>query len=77
MKEYKGVLRYNPSNDRIGIWSNDLGVWLHTGYHCGNVFEIKENGKWTYRRIEMYQGVWFLVDYGSDILGLEARICIK
>jgi len=70
MKE--GILKYNPENERMGIQKG--GFWIYSGFHCGDVMEVKIDNEWQHKRIEYYEKTWFLVDYGEDIEGLEVRI---
>lgn len=57
-------LGYNPDNNRYGILEHDL--WVNEGLHCGNVIEVKIDGKWIKDRIEYDHRInnWYLVKSG-------------
>lgn len=69
-----GRLGYNVENDRFGVLIGDL--WEVEGLHCGQTFEIWNNGEWNADRIEM-SGEWYLVYShlkGDELEGVEVRV---
>ena len=46
----QGRLGYNSSNDRYGLLASDL--WIDTGFHCGEGFEVLVDDKWVYSKFK-------------------------
>ena len=70
-----GVLVPQKGTDRMDIRFSLTEYY--GGLHCGDVFDVKVNGKWIPTRIEMsYAGEWYLVDtpYKGNLEYVKARI---
>ena len=71
----QGRLGYNSSNDRYGLLSS--GLWIDTGFHCGEGLEVLVDDKWIRTRMEMNSArEWYLVGtpYCGDLEYVQARI---
>lgn len=67
-----GVLVPQKGTDRMDIRFSLTEYY--GGLHCGDVFEVKVNGKWIPTRIEFGLD-WFLVGIKTDnLVGLIVRI---
>ena len=67
-----GVLVPQKGTDRMDIRFSLTEYY--GGLHCGDVFDVKVNGKWTPTRIEFGRD-WFLVGIKTDnLVGLIVRI---
>lgn len=56
----KGILAYNPENNRYGLLRSDL--WEIEGFHCGETLDVQIDGEWLPTRMEMnIEGEWYLV----------------
>jgi hypothetical protein len=67
-----GVLVPQKGTDRMDIRFSLTEYY--GGLHCGDVFEVKVNGKWIPTRIEFGRD-WFLVGIKTDnLIGLSVRI---
>lgn len=67
-----GTLVPQRSTDRMDIRfsPNDY----YGGLHCGEIFDVKINGRWVPTRIEMGED-WYLVGINADdLVGLIVRI---
>lgn len=67
-----GVLVPQKGTDRMDIRFSLTEYY--GGLHCGDIFEVKVNGKWIPTRIE-FGRYWFLVGIKTDnLVGLIVRI---
>lgn len=73
----EGTLRYNPDEDRVGIWTDD--GWYIDGLHCGMCFDVRpvDDGEWIPTRIEYgtwaHGEGWYLVGITAQLEGLPCR----
>lgn len=76
VKYVEGILRYNPEQDRVGIWRESRG-WYIEGLHCGMCFDVFQDGEWLPVRIEYGSNPegWYLegLSAGVSLYGLTAR----
>ena len=70
MKE--GVLYFDKPTGRYDVAFHDGSYY--GGLHCGNTFEILDNGAWTPTRIEHSRG-WYLAGHSNlQLDGLKVRM---
>lgn len=75
MNKKTGKLSYNYENERYGILDR-MDLWLDSGLHCGECFEVFINGEWVADRIELSKGEWYLVYSklcGDELEGIKVR----
>lgn len=62
-----GIMGYNRKTNRFGLLVMDL--WEIAGFHCGDTIDVwnYDTREWIPTRIEMHDGIWYLV--GTNLKG--------
>lgn len=73
---HRGILKYNPKNERYGLFDGSKNKWIDDGFHCGECLQAKMNGRFVETRMEMScEQEWYLVGLEFDKLdGVIVRI---